>query len=457
MFSPSDFKEKKACIIGLGSSGIAAARLLLKQGFEVLMTDSRQEKDISSLIKEFPQGASWEANGPGQEALSSGFAVKSPGLSWSAPLIKKIKNAGIPIFSEMEVALSFSRTDHIVAITGTNGKTTATTLTGDIFNQGLAFGQNVHVCGNIGTPVSACVLDANPNDVLVIESSSYQLEDSSFFHPKVSVLLNIQPDHLDHHGSFENYIRAKARIFRDQNASDFCIFNSLNLETVKLARECPAQRLFFGDDPKSSHAWVDGGKIHARLSLKDSPFSFTPPNLPGRHNLENAMAAILLALASGISTRSIQKALTQFKGVEHRLEEAGTYRQIRCVNDSKATNVDSTLVALKAFSDIKKRLILILGGLDKGSPYAPLKPFLSQSVKAVLTIGSAAQKIENELDGIVPISHCENLDKAVERAFEIGEPEDILLLSPSCASFDQFKNFEERGKKFKKILERYKS
>ncbi len=456
-FSASHFQGQKACVIGLGHSGSAAARLLAEQGFDVLMTDSRALKEVSDLIKDVPAPAVWEASGPSEKALHCGFAVKSPGLSWASPIVKKIQEAGIPIFSEMEVALSFSKTDRIIAITGTNGKTTTTSLTGDIFRQGLPYGQNVHVCGNIGTPASACVLSANPKDVLVIESSSYQLEDSRFFHPKVSAILNIQPDHLDHHGSFANYIRAKARIFRDQNASDFCVFNALDLETVKLARKCPAQRLFFGDDPKSSHAWVEEGKIYARLSLNDSPYLFTPPRLPGRHNLENAMAAILIGLASGISEGSIQKALAQFKGVEHRLEEAGTYRQIRCVNDSKATNVDSTLVALKAFSGFNKKLILILGGLDKGSPYAPLKPLISQTVKTVLTIGSAASKIEKELDGIVPISPCENLDKAVERAFEIGEAGDILLLSPACASFDQFKNFEDRGEKFKKILKRYQN
>ncbi len=456
-FSASHFQGQKACVIGLGHSGSSVAKLLIKQGIDVLMTDSRNSREIADLIKGVPTSASWEADGPSQEALRCGFAVKSPGLSWSSPFIKKIQDAKIPIFSEMEVALSFSKTENIIAITGTNGKTTTTALTGDIFRQGLPYGQNVYVCGNIGTPASDSAPNANPKDFLVIESSSYQLEDSSFFHPKVSAILNIQPDHLDHHGSFENYIQAKARIFRDQNPLDFCIFNALDLETVRLARECPAQKLFFGDDPKSSHAWVKEGKIYARLSLKDAPISFTPPRLPGRHNQENAMAAILIGLASGISTDSIQKALTEFKGVEHRLEEAGTYHQIRCVNDSKATNVDSTLVALKAFTESQKRLILILGGIDKGSPYAPLKPFLSHSVKALLTIGSAAQKIESELDGIVPISHCENLDKAVERAFEIGEAGDILLLSPACASFDQFKNFEERGEKFKKILKRYQN
>ncbi len=456
MFVPADFKEKKACVIGIGNSGSAAARLLQKKGFEVFISDSRPINEIQALLKEIPKEIPWEASGPGREALSCGFAVKSPGLSWTAPIIQKIKNAGIPIFSETEVALSFSKTKHIISITGTNGKTTTTALTGEIFRQGLPFGQNVYVCGNIGKTVSSCILEANPQDSLVIESSSYQLEDSSFFHPRIAAILNIQPDHLDHHGSFENYIRAKARIFREQDPSDFCIFNSDDLETVKLARECHAQKLFFGKDPKSSHAWTEAGKIYARLNLKDAPVSLTPPALPGRHNQENAMAAVLIALASKIPASSIQKALTQFKGVEHRLEEAGSYRKIRCVNDSKATNVDSTLVALKAFSEVNKKIILILGGLDKGSPYAPLKPLISQSAKAVLTIGKAAEKIESELAGVAPISHCENLDKAVQRAFEIGEAGDILLLSPACASFDQFKNFEERGKKFKKILENYK-
>lgn len=455
MFSPSDFKRRPACVIGAGKSGRAAARLLSDQGFSVLMTDSRPIDEIRASLGVLPTDVRWEAEGPSEEVARCGFAVKSPGLSSSASILKKINAWGIPLFSELEVALAFSKTRRIAAITGTNGKTTTTALLGEIFRRGLPSGQNVLVCGNIGTPVSEIVQEAHSQDVLAIEASSYQLEDSSFFHPRVAAILNLKPDHLDHHGSFENYAKAKARIFRDQTEKDYCVFNASCPETVKLARDCPSQKLFFGGSEDSSHAWVGSGKIYARLKRTQTPIAFDPPKLPGYHNLENAMAAVLIALSFDLKSSEVQEGLSHFKGVEHRLEEAGTLQGLRCVNDSKATNVEATLVALEAFSGFNGRVLLILGGQDKGSPYAPLKPLISKLAKTVLTIGSAAQKIEEELEGVAPVSHCLTLEKAVQMAFHIGKSGDILLLSPACASFDQFQDFEDRGRQFKKNLKLY--
>lgn len=419
------------------------------------MTDSRPLQEIKNSLESLPDGIQWESDGPSQEVSRCDFAIKSPGLSHSSAILKQIHQLNIPIFSEIEVALAFSKTQQIVAITGTNGKTTTTALTGEIFRNGLPYGQNVYVCGNIGLPAAECAPQTNSQDVLLIESSSYQLEDSSFFHPQIAAILNLKPDHIDHHGSFEKYAEAKARIFRDQTETDFCIFNASDPETVKLARACPARKLFFNGQASSSHAWTQSGKIYARLKLTDSPLVFLPPSLPGHHNLENAMAGILISLCYGLLPRAIQEGLSHFKGIEHRLEEVGVFKDLRCINDSKATNVDSTVIALEAFSQFEGKIILILGGLDKGSPYAPLKPLIAKLVKSVLTIGSAAQKIENELEGVQPLSHCETLENAVQKAFEIGEEGDILLLSPACASFDQFNNFEDRGKFFKKILQHY--
>jgi UDP-N-acetylmuramoylalanine--D-glutamate ligase len=455
MFSQEEFRGRKACVIGLGKSGLAAVKLLLQNGFPVFATDSRSLQEIKSTLEKLPQEIEWESDGPSQRISLCGFAVKSPGLPQSSDIIKQIRKWNIPIFSEIEVALAFSKTREIAAITGTNGKTTTSALTGEIFRRALPRGQNVFVCGNIGMPAAQCAPQAKSTDALVMETSSYQLEDSSFFHPRTAAILNLKPNHLDHHGNFENYAQAKAKIFRDQNEKDYCIFNAEDPEVLKLARHCPSQKLFFGGSPKTSHAWIEGGRICARLEAATIPTVFSPPELPGRHNLENAMAGILIALSFGLPASAIQEGLSHFKGIEHRLEEVGVVSGMRCVNDSKSTTVDSTLAALEAFSQFKGKIILVLGGLDKGSSYAPLKPLIAQIAKSVITIGSAAKKIEEELDGICLVSHCETLGKAIQTAFEMRGNGDILLFSPACASFDQFENFEDRGEQFKKILQHY--
>jgi UDP-N-acetylmuramoylalanine--D-glutamate ligase len=305
--------------------------------------------------------------------------------------------------------------------------------------------------GKIGITISTVAPASKLKDVLVIECSSYQLEDSTHLEPRASAILNITADHLDHHGSMASYLAAKAKIFREQGPGDACVFNADDPTVYKLSRECPADRLYFGTKGLNVHAWEEDGKLHFRLPRAKKEFALTPPKLPGRHNLENAMAAGLLALARGIKPAVIQKAFKAFKGIEHRLEPCGVARGISCVNDSKATNVDSTVVALKAHLPGPKRILLILGGLHKGSPYAPLKPWIERTVKGILTIGSAARRIEEDLSGLVPIFPCGTLETAVETGLSIGEKGDLLLLSPACASFDQFKNFEERGARFKAL------
>ena len=248
------------------------------------------------------------------------------------------------------------------------------------------------------------------------------------------------------------YLEAKAKIFREQGPGDACIFNADDPTVYRLSRECPSQQLYFGTKGIHVHAWEEGGKLHFKLPGSKKESALVPPKLPGRHNLENAMAAGLLALARGLKPAAIQKAFRAFKGVEHRLEPCGTVRGIACVNDSKATNVDSALVALKAHAPGGKRLLLILGGLHKGFPYTPLKPWIEKSVKGILTIGSASRRIEEDLSGLVPIFPCASLETAVETGLKIGEKGDTLLLSPACASFDQFQDFEDRGRRFKDLV-----
>lgn len=449
-FDPKSFKKKKACVIGLGKSGLACAKLLAKKGFKVFGTDTRPKKELKAALGRLPKSIIWEGGGHSDKMLSCAFAVKSPGLAPHLPVFAKLREAGIPVFSELEVALAFSKATEIIAVTGTNGKTTTTALTAEIFSQARRPGRRVHVCGNIGRPISEAAPAAGKKDVLVIEASSYQLEDSRCFRPSAAVILNITADHLDHHGGMARYIDAKARVFRDQTASDFCVFNAADPLTLKLSRRCRSRRFYFG--PKGPvQAWVEKGKIRVKgPGLPEA--AFTPPDLPGEHNLENAMAAALLALGRGLKPAAVQKGFKAFKGVEHRLEEAGSFRGLRCVNDSKATNVDSTLVALKALSEADKSILLILGGLHKGSPYTALRPYIERRVKGILTIGSAARKIDEDLAGAAPIFPCGDLKTAVQTAFQIGSKGDLLLLSPACASFDQFQDFEERGRRFKSLL-----
>jgi UDP-N-acetylmuramoylalanine--D-glutamate ligase len=356
------------------------------------------------------------------------------------------------VYSELEIALAFSKAKGIVAITGTNGKSTTTALTYEIFKAGLPRGRKAILGGNIGVPISTTAPAAKATDVLVIECSSYQLEDSSHFEPRAAAVLNLTADHLDHHGTMEAYVAAKAKVFREQGPGDACVFNADDPIAYKMSRDCPSERLYFGAKAKHVHAWEEGGKLYFKLPRWKKEAKLLPPKLPGRHNIENALAAGLLAFARGIKPAAVQKALKAFKGVEHRLEECGNVRSVRCVNDSKATNVDSTLVALKSFPADKKNIMLILGGLHKGFSYAPLKPWIEKTVKGIFTIGTAARRIDEDLSGLVPIFPCAELPVAVDTALRVAAKGDVLLLSPACASFDQFADFEDRGRRFKALV-----
>jgi UDP-N-acetylmuramoylalanine--D-glutamate ligase len=454
-FDPKAFRKKSAGVIGLGKSGEAAARLLLKKGFRVLVSDAKPRAQVGRRLGKLAKQVSYEGGGHSDRLLNCSFVVKSPGISPGLPIFAKLAKKKVPVFSEMEVGLFYSKTREIVAITGTNGKTTTTALTAEIFK---AAGKKVRVCGNIGFPFCEEAPKAGAKDVIVCEVSSYQLEDSTAFHPRAAAILNVTSDHLDHHGTMDAYVAAKAKCFANMGPGDYGVYNADDGICMKIARGSKARQLLFGTQGHGRiNAWVENGKILLQLR-KETPIKLTPPDLPGRHNLDNAMAAALLAMSRGLKPSAIQKAFKKFKGVEHRIEEVGTVKGLRCVNDSKATNVDSTLVALRAFLDAKgasKNILLILGGLHKGLPYTPLKAPIERGVKAILTIGAAARKVEEDLGGgLVPIFPCGDLATAVDTAFKIGSKGEILLLSPACASFDQFKDFEDRGRQFKDLVRR---
>ena len=361
--------------------------------------------------------------------------------------IVQARTSGEPIIGEIELAAQ-SLPGRIVAITGSNGKTTTTTLTGEILTAG---GLPTLVGGNIGTPAISLVERAKPDHIIVLEVSSFQLETIQTFRPKMAVILNITPDHLDRHRTFAAYAGAKARIFENQQADDFAVLNADDPNCVALAEGIRAHICWFSRKKEVQQgASVQDGRIGFRdAGGKREIMLVSEIPLKGAHNLENVLAAICAGALMGVKPEHIRRAVQQFKAVEHRLEYVATIRGVDYYNDSKATNVDATIKALESFP---ANIHLILGGKDKGSDYTVLNDLLRERVKRVYTIGAAAEKIESHIKGAAEIVPAETLDDAVRRAAAVAQAGDVVLLAPACASFDQFDNYEHRGRVFKEVV-----
>lgn len=452
MFKPEKFIGKKACVLGLARSGKAAAGLLLRKGFSVLISEEHSVPFVS-----VPAGAEVETGGHTEKVFLCGFIVKSPGIFPNHPVLKEARKRKIPVFSELEVALAFApKGVNVLAVSGTNGKTTTTSLLGEILAEYCARmrpDKRAFVAGNIGAPVSSVADGLKAGDFLAVEVSSYQLEDSTFFRPHVACLLNITPDHLDHHGGMDGYIRAKARLFKNQRANDFTVLNGGDDICAAMAGTLKGALSVFSAKPKhalKTDVFFDGDEI-----IFSAGHHLRPPKLKGIHNVENAMAAALCAMAADIPADIIQKVFDRFEAMEHRIEPFAHHGGVVYVNDSKATNLDSTIIALQSF-DKTPHVWLILGGRDKGASYEALLPHMQGRCKEVLSVGECMDKIERELKGF-PIIRCGVLERAVEYVFGRAKKGDVVLLSPACASFDQFKDYEERGRVFKKlVMERIK-
>lgn len=447
MFKPALWKGKKVCVLGLGKSGRAVASLLYTHGFEVLI--SEESKQTPPALP----GIQVETGGHSPAVFTCDFFVKSPGIFSKSPVLLEAKKRKIPVFSELEVALAFMpKNIRLFAVTGTNGKTTTTSLLGEILKaDAVRCGNNrqVHVCGNIGSPVSMASDAVREHDDVVLEVSSYQLEDSTYFHPGFACLLNVTPDHLDHHGGLKNYIKAKNKIFKYQRPQDVLVLNGADFVCVEAAEKAKSHVLAFSTQPKhllKTDVFFDGDEL-----IFSQGQQLRPPNLKGIHNVENAMAAALMALAAGIPADVIQQVFDKFQAMEHRIEQFAYHHGVIYVNDSKATNLDSTVTALKSFEPLHN-IWLILGGRDKGASYEVLLPYLKDRCKHVLTIGESMDKIERELNGF-PVMRCDTLARAVEVSMKGAVRGDVVLLSPACASFDQFKSFEERGRIFKRLVD----
>jgi UDP-N-acetylmuramoylalanine--D-glutamate ligase len=446
-----ELKGKKVLVVGLGKSGLAAALFLRQRGAQVTVSDMRS---AAALAKEIPalleHGIMVETGGHGLLTFRrQDLIVVSPGVPMDTPELVQVKAFGLPVIGELELAAQHLK-GKILAITGSNGKTTTTALAGEILAHA---GIQTQVGGNIGVPVIDLISKSTETGWSVLEVSSFQLESTELFHPSIAVILNITPDHLDRHGTFENYALTKERIFVSQTADDALVLNADNPRTAAAAARANSKVYWFSlEGPVAQGAWVQEEQIVFR-SASDAPIepvlSLDEIPLKGSHNVENVLAAVCAARLAGASAQGIATAVENFRAVEHRLEYVATDNGVEYYNDSKATNVDASAKAIAAFMGC---IHLILGGKDKNSNYADLSDLLRKRVKAVYTIGSAAAKIESQIRGMVPIVSCETLDKAVAAARKAAHPGDIVLLSPACSSFDQFENYEHRGQVFKELV-----
>jgi UDP-N-acetylmuramoylalanine--D-glutamate ligase len=421
----------------------------------VTVSDARSAealaKDIPALLDE---GIMVETGGHGLLTFRrQDLIVVSPGVPLNTPELAQVKSFGLPVIGELELAARFLK-GRTLAITGSNGKTTTTALVGEILQKA---GVPTLVGGNIGVPVVELIDQSTDETWSVLEVSSFQLESTERFHPRIAVILNITPDHLDRHGSFENYALAKERIFAAQVEGDVVVLNADNARAAQAAVRSVGKVYFFSvEHSVMQGAWVEDGLLVYRAG-KDEPLEKIMPlkrvPLKGAHNVENVLAAVCASRLAGVSAEQIRGGVEAFKAVEHRLEFVAKVDGVDFYNDSKATNVDATAKALASFSS---GIHLILGGKDKDSDYRQLAELLRARVRAIYTIGSAAAKIESQLRGVVPILSSETLDNAVNAAASAARPGEVVLLAPACSSFDQFENYEQRGRVFKELVSQWR-
>jgi len=440
------FRNKKVSVIGLGKTGVSAANLLSELGARVFVSDISPENEIAGILKTLKNDISYETGKHTERVLDAELIIRSPGAPSDLPILTNAKEKQIPVWSELELATRLINPKLLIAITGTNGKTTTTLLTGEILkNAGL----KTIVAGNIGRPLSDFVHEIDSSTVVVLEVSSYQLENVIDFKPDICCILNIKPDHIEHHKTMENYIEAKTHIFKNQESRDYCILNyNDDISRNRIEKNGGTIVFFSKDSVLKNGIYCINGTFFGNLKSQD--WTFTPKLIiPGEHNVENALASSAIAALVGVPKNVIESTLNNFRGVEHRLEFVRELNRVKYINDSKSTNVDSTVVALKSFNS---PIVLIMGGRDKGFPYKPLLGLVKDKVRLLLLIGESAEKIHKELNNSTEIIHCGDLKTAVQKSYEKSGPGDIVLFSPGGSSFDQFKNFEDRGNRFKEYI-----
>jgi UDP-N-acetylmuramoylalanine--D-glutamate ligase len=452
MPGPMELKNKRVLVVGLARTGVATAQFCAARGAVVTATESRTEKEIGNVVAQLrAAGVQLELGGHQERTfVEQDLIIPSPGVPADFPLLQAAHTKGVTIWSEIELAYRFLPADStLIGITGSNGKTTTTSLVAHILQ---SYGLHTVLAGNIGTPLIGKVAEIRAETDTVVELSSFQLELIDTFRPNVALLLNLTPDHLDRHGSMEAYTRAKARIFENQQTADAAVINADDAASAGLAPSRPRVFWFSRKKKVDRGACLRGEEIIFRFHDKASEEVLLHQQdikLPGAHNLENVLAAVSAARIAGVDPKAIPDAVRTFPGVEHRLEFVAEIGGVRYYNDSKATNVDATLKALDSFPG---RILVILGGKDKGSDYTVLRQPLREKAILALLIGAAAKKIEQQITGSVAVDRAETLERAVETALHAARPGDIVLLAPACASFDQFQNYEHRGRVFKELV-----
>lgn len=446
-----DVRNKRVLVVGMARSGIAAAKLLAQKGAAVTINDMKPEEAFGGQLDElralgcvFALGAAPQACFDGQDMM-----IISPGIAWAKPFVQEALAAGIEVIGELELGARMSL-GTLTAITGTNGKTTTTTLVGEFFR---AAGRTTHVVGNIGYPITATAGISTEDDVSVAEVSSYQCESIEEFHPHVGAVLNITEDHLARHGTMDVYVQMKRRIFARQTAEDFAVFNYDDATCRQMAEGLAAQIVWFSRKEKvGAGAYVDGGDVMLRFGGEAMRVCAAEEiYIPGPHNLENALAAVAIAGCMGVPCAVMADVLRTFRGVEHRIETVRVLNGVTWINDSKGTNVDSTL---KAIDTMTRPTVLILGGSDKKTSFDPLAQAIaaSKQIACCVLIGDTASQIRESLEraGYTAVEEAGyDFDLCIEKCRALAQEGGCVLLSPACASFDMFKDYEDRGRIFK--------
>jgi UDP-N-acetylmuramoylalanine--D-glutamate ligase len=439
--------SQKILVVGLARTGVALCRFLAQRGAQVTVTDQARPDDLADFRRDIRGLGVVEdlgvavPRGQGFDAI-----VLSPGVPPELPWLEAARVAGVPVVGELEVAAPFIRRP-VLAVSGTNGKTTTTTLLGELLN---ASGKKTLVGGNIGTPVVSLLGRQETADLLVLEVSSFQLDTTSHFHPQAAALLNVTPDHLDRYPGFDAYLASKASLFRCQEAGDLQVLNADDHAVAGLDRGLSRVYYFSTTWPLATGAWLN----HAALKVKlaggpEENFPLEHIRLKGRHNLENIMAALLLALDAGADARACRDVLATFRGLPHRLEWVADLEGVSFYDDSKGTNVGAVATSLAHFD---RPVILIAGGRDKDSDFSLLNDLIAARVKALVLLGETRERLARVWQGLAPAYQADNMAAAVARAWDLARPGEVVLLSPACASFDMYRDYAHRGQTFQKLV-----
>ena len=448
------YQGKSVLVVGAARSGIAAARFLLAHGARVILTDTKRRDELEPAITSLLD----TRNNSGKLVLELGghrdesfrtcdLIMVSPGVPLALPVFELSRKSGIPILAEVELAYRHLQ-GRIIGITGSNGKTTTTTLVAELLK---GAGLKGYAAGNIGTPLIGLADRTSPEDIYAVELSSFQLEGIREFRPFIASILNLTPDHMDRYAGFDDYVAAKRRIFMNQQETDFAVLNADDPRTSALASEVPAIPVTFSRLKTVGHgAFVRNGRVIFRDPQNDSDlFPLDAIALKGAHNLENVLAATSMAILAGAAPESLEESIRKFKGVEHRIEFVSEFNGVQYFNDSKATNVDATIKSLESFPG---SILLIAGGRDKEGDFTALRSLVRDRVKHLVLIGEAADKIRKALSDLANTIQAQSMQEAVAVCSRMAEPGDVVLLAPACASFDMFRDYEHRGRAFKEAV-----